>query len=178
MKKSTNGFTIVELLIVIVVIAILATISIVAYNGISTRARNNIRIQELKQWQKSFELYKAQNGNYPTMANGGYCLGEGFPVGPGGLARCRNWNSTSQYSYIASDSESLMTALKTVGSLPSGDKTSVGGGTIGPYTVYSDTIIYLYAIIEGASVNDCPSGVIGSWTNGANTVECSIRLTK
>lgn len=39
MRKSVGGFTIVELLIVVVVIAILAAITIVAYNGISERAR-------------------------------------------------------------------------------------------------------------------------------------------
>lgn len=39
--KSTNGFTIVELLIVVVVIAILAAITIVSYNGITTQANNS-----------------------------------------------------------------------------------------------------------------------------------------
>lgn len=39
MRKSVSGFTIVELLIVIIVIAILATISVVAYNGVQQRAK-------------------------------------------------------------------------------------------------------------------------------------------
>ena len=38
MRQTKSGFTIVELLIVIVVIAILAAITIVAYNGIQNRA--------------------------------------------------------------------------------------------------------------------------------------------
>ena len=39
--RRPDGFTIVELLIVIVVIAILAAITIVAFNGIQDRARNS-----------------------------------------------------------------------------------------------------------------------------------------
>lgn len=39
MKRNMSGFTIVELLIVIVVVAILAAISIVAYNGIQVRSK-------------------------------------------------------------------------------------------------------------------------------------------
>lgn len=45
--KRHAGFTIVELQIVIVVIAILATISIVAYNGIQQRARDSQRKSDL-----------------------------------------------------------------------------------------------------------------------------------
>lgn len=41
MRKTVSGFTIVELLIVIVVIAVLAAITVVAYNGIQTRARQS-----------------------------------------------------------------------------------------------------------------------------------------
>ncbi len=39
--NKSRGFTIVELLIVVVVIAILAAITIVSYNGISRQAKNS-----------------------------------------------------------------------------------------------------------------------------------------
>ncbi len=50
-----KGFTIVELLIVIVVIAVLAAITIVAYNGISERARDTTINSDLQQLAKKFE---------------------------------------------------------------------------------------------------------------------------
>ena len=66
MKKTINGFTIVELLIVIVVIAILATISIVAYNGVQGRARDTKRQNDISSVVKLLELYRADNGSYPV----------------------------------------------------------------------------------------------------------------
>lgn len=59
------GFTIVELLIVIVVIGILAAITIVAYNGIQGRARDSQRLSDVKTIVKALEIYKANNGVYP-----------------------------------------------------------------------------------------------------------------
>ena len=69
-SRTSEGFTIVELLIVIVVIAILAAISIVAYTGIQQRARDNTRISDLKSIQKIVELYKVENGTYPLSSGG------------------------------------------------------------------------------------------------------------
>lgn len=66
-----TGFTVVELLIVIVVIAILATISIVAYNSIQQRARDAQRMSDIHQIAKAIELYRADNGNLPRTA--GWC---------------------------------------------------------------------------------------------------------
>ena len=63
---NRGGFTIVELLIVIVVVAILAAISIVAYNGIQTRAENTTTINGVAAYAKALALYGADNGQYPS----------------------------------------------------------------------------------------------------------------
>ncbi len=62
-RKDSPGFTIVELLIVIVVIAILAAVSIVAYRGIQDRARETSMISDAVQLQKSIQLNAVNNGN-------------------------------------------------------------------------------------------------------------------
>lgn len=69
MMKIRSGFTIVELLVVIVVIAVLASISIVAYNGIQQRARDSQRLQDAKSIVKALELYKVQFGEYPAAVS-------------------------------------------------------------------------------------------------------------
>jgi prepilin-type N-terminal cleavage/methylation domain-containing protein len=56
--KRSNGFTIVELLIVIVVIAILAAITIVSYNGISQRAVASTIQSDLSSAAKKLEIAK------------------------------------------------------------------------------------------------------------------------
>lgn len=64
-KNKQSGFTIVELLIVIVVIGILAAITIVAYNGIQERARVATAQSDLANIAKKMGLYYAQYGEYP-----------------------------------------------------------------------------------------------------------------
>lgn len=64
MKRT--GFTIVELLIVVVVIAILAAISIVAYNGIQERAILSTLKSDIANAAKQMELANAETGSYPT----------------------------------------------------------------------------------------------------------------
>jgi prepilin-type N-terminal cleavage/methylation domain-containing protein len=64
--KNNSGFTIVELLIVIVVIAILAAISIVAYRGIQSRTNDSAVQSDMKNLVKQLEMYRVDNGVYPV----------------------------------------------------------------------------------------------------------------
>ena len=67
MVKTRSGFTIVELLIVIVVIGILAAITIVAYNGIQSRGRDADRVSDMNALKKSLALFHAEKGYYPAV---------------------------------------------------------------------------------------------------------------
>lgn len=82
--SKQTGFTIVELLIVIVVIGILAAITIVAYNGIQQRANNTKTTQALQSWIKAMKLYKVDNSRWPPPGGFGVCLGEGYKYGVSG----------------------------------------------------------------------------------------------
>ena len=72
-KLQSAGFTIVELLIVIVVIGILAGITIVAFNGVQDRARWTQLQSDLSSINKAVQVYHAEHGEYPiTSASWGW----------------------------------------------------------------------------------------------------------
>jgi prepilin-type N-terminal cleavage/methylation domain-containing protein len=78
------GFTVVELLVVIVVIGILATISIVAYTGVNSKAVAASIQSDLSNNSRLLNLYNTDYGSYPTAlssncpsspsADSKYCL--------------------------------------------------------------------------------------------------------
>ncbi len=61
-----RGFTIVELLIVVVVVAILATITIVAYGGIQQRANDASVQSDLRNLGQRVEQFRVVNDRTPT----------------------------------------------------------------------------------------------------------------
>ncbi|HXY18258.1 MAG TPA: type II secretion system protein [Candidatus Nitrosopolaris sp.] len=68
-KLRNQGFTIVELLIVIVVIGILATLVITTYNGVQSKARDTKRKTDINALQGQVEAYNTNAGFYPTLAD-------------------------------------------------------------------------------------------------------------
>lgn len=67
--KSRSGFTLIEVLIVIVVIAILASIITLAFNVQQRESRDSKRATDILVLSEEFERYYAEKGNYPYSCN-------------------------------------------------------------------------------------------------------------
>ena len=65
MTRQRNGFTIVELIVVISIIAILAAVSIVMYSRVQGDARDTERASKVSIIAGALEKYYSQNGEYP-----------------------------------------------------------------------------------------------------------------
>lgn len=184
--RKAAGFTIVELLIVIVVIGVLAAIVIVAYNGITASAQQSAIVSEMKNWEKLFAIYKAKNGNYPlpspTPTTGGgpgssvqnrYCLGTGFPQ-VSGTGYCYLVASGTIYSVAESTGATLITELSTVGNTPDNTPKYVYGSVTGPWFRYvSAADQRIGSTFNGGTT--CPAGTLQEYAGGGR-VDCYIAL--
>lgn len=166
MKKSKSGFTIVELLIVIVVIAILAAITIVAYNGIQQRARNTQVISGVNTYVKALQSYKVLNSSYPATSS---CLGAGYPSdtcwsGTNGTKTVNTAFDTALATILVSK-PTLATALMSIGG---GDDKRAGAA----YDASATQIIYY---LGGAGQNCQLSGATAA-TEGNVVTQCRYTL--
>ncbi len=69
LKKRNQGFTIIELLIVILVIGILALLVITTYSGIKAKNRNATRQTDIQLIRSGLEAFFSQNGYYPSLSD-------------------------------------------------------------------------------------------------------------
>lgn len=185
-RRRNRGFTIVELLIVMVLIGILAAIVVVAFSGVQQRAQNADRMHEGKSVMKLFAAYNALNSRYPDQPEGGYCPGLGYPAGHDGQPRCRDFTSpsgasgVSGWNFLESDNASLLTALRTVGTIPQKTKVPVTGTDgqqfVGPYIQFNNYNAtpdieqrQLYIFLQGQS-ESCPSDMEETSWSQTNTI--------
>lgn len=68
-QRTIAGFTMIEILVVVAIIALLTTIGILSFSQVNKRARDGKRKADLEQVRSGLVLYRTDNGAYPTSLN-------------------------------------------------------------------------------------------------------------
>lgn len=84
------GFTLVEIMIVVVIIGLLAAVAIPAITKGQRRSQNTRFVSDLRVFTQAFETYSLENGGWPPNAGGGV-----VPVGMAGTFKTDVWTSAT-----------------------------------------------------------------------------------
>lgn len=122
--RPQSGFTIIELLVVIVVIAILAAITIVSYNGVVGRARTASLQSDLRNASTQLELAKLDTGSYPATGSA-----DVKGSGDNTLEYTSPYGADNGYCMTASHGDAAYYLASTDGQIKQGKCTGHNGGT-------------------------------------------------
>lgn len=185
---ATAGFTIVELAIVTVVIGILATITIVSYNGIQDRATNSQILSAVGQWESILRTYQAINtsstasglpvSDYNCLAN----ASSNFPASTGlAASECiHGYPGSASFSAVYSSTltADLQAVLGALVALPSGYLSPISG-TVWSTQVYAQGVRYnnlaIQYYLKGKNANCGKGTATTSWSADTLTL-CSLSL--
>ncbi len=172
--SNSRGFTIVELLIVIVIIGILASLVIAAYNGIQDRANNQQTETAVAAYRKALIQYATDNRSYPIT--GSACLNEAA------LPNCWAWPISTSFNnairpYMGNTS--TLPSLSPQQIITTAWGTRVGGSFFYNTVATLDGALHPYYIgynLKGTGACKL-SGVLshasGAWTNFSTTSPAS-----
>ncbi len=187
-RAKTRGFTIVELLIVIVIIGILAALIIVTYSGIQQRANNAQTILALEDTIKAAQNYAQYNRKYPEDdANPGTlamaCIGDSYDgnkcldVSSGSPGACNGTLSMVSASWFTNSIKTMISKSP----MPSKQKISCNGRDI-VGAIYAanfgsaGTSVILYYLAGDVSCS-APSGLTATKTYSTSSATmCSVYL--
>jgi general secretion pathway protein G len=93
-RRSQRGFTLIEILIVMVIITILAGISVAMYSNSITRSKEAVLKQDLKEMREAIDAYRADKNKWPPVLDA--LVSEKYirevPVDP--ITNAADWRTT------------------------------------------------------------------------------------
>lgn len=135
--KKQQGFTLVELLVVVAIIGLLSTLAVVAFNGARMKARDVKRVTDVKQIQTALALYFSDEDTYPAASG------------------------TASSTFIASPLKgpnSLTTYMKNVPSNPTSVDVACGSSAFYTYTQDQGGSSYTISFCLGAPTGGIIAG--------------------
>lgn len=100
--RKNSGFSLVELMIVIVIIGVLAAVAVPIYNNNVTKAKMSEADAALGSIRTQLRVYYGENGNYPTVNPAGYVIGATWnDIKTGEITG--TYFTDSSYTYLSTD---------------------------------------------------------------------------
>ena len=113
-RKYYRGFTFIELLVVVAIIAVLTAVGVVSFQSTTKKARDAKRKADLEQIRSALELCRSETGEYPLAIDSGVVCGANTYLSPlpkdpkdgaTGFAYTYTYTSTTEYELCATTLE-------------------------------------------------------------------------
>lgn len=144
MNKGRQGFTLIEILIVVAIIAILASVVLVGLGPTQQAGRDARRLSDIREMQNALELFYNKCGYYPGSISGGACSTAAVTGG--------TWTGANGLAAMLTASGAGL-GISTIPSDPSANRT-YGYGVAAGNTTY----------VVGAALEDANNSVFTGYT--------------
>ncbi|MEM7707045.1 MAG: type II secretion system major pseudopilin GspG [Pseudomonadota bacterium] len=98
-QRKNRGFTLIEILVVVVIIGILSSVVVLNLGGVTDDARRQAALTDIRTLEQALEIYKLNNTFYPSTQQGLQAL----VSAPGGYPEPRNYKQGGYLKRLPKD---------------------------------------------------------------------------